>query len=315
MEKSNPLATRDLRINRYIRKNLCLYLCVRNGRVIWEQNAAVFVLNIISRERKVVMTEALIKKKKASAPVMHWRWLPAVLAKPRKTIHSILAEDKAVWLAPLLILSALSILAVLFAAPIQRQIIQSGSNIPENFQYWTNDEQNAFLQAQASQTSPLFLYVFPILQRVSGYWLIWLLTSSLLHLAITLRGSRSSRVGASNLAAWSMTPFILRVLVEIFIILFTRRLVENPGLSALLPSDAVGFNAYLRSVLAAIDLYYVWHVILLLVGVRPLSGLSKGKALSSALAAVFIMLLLLGVPGFIGTLLSGISTTSSFYFF
>ena len=261
------------------------------------------------------MSETAIEKKKAPIPEMHWRWLPGMLIKPRKTIQAVLAEDKAVWLTPLLVLSVLVILAVLFAAPIQRQIIESGSNIPENFQYWTSDEQNAFLQAQASQTSPLFLYVFPVLRRVSGYWLLWLLTSSLLHLAITLRGSRSSRMKSSNLVAWSMTPFILRVLVEICVILFARRLVENPGLSALLPSDAAGFKAFLRSVLAVVDLYHLWHVILLLVGVHPLSGLSKGKALTSALAAVFVMLLLLGIPGFIGTLLSGISTTGNFYFF
>ena len=261
------------------------------------------------------MSETTIEKKKTLKPVLNWALLPAILLKPRKTIQAILREEKAVWLTPLLVLSILIILAVLVAAPIQRQIIQSGSNIPENFQYWTSDEQNAFLQAQASQTSPLFLYVFPILRHVIGYWLIWLLTSSLLHLAITLRGSHSSRMGASNLAAWSMTPFILRVLVEILVILFTRRLVENPGLSALLPSDAAGFKAFLRSVLAVVDLYHVWHVILLLVGVRTLSGLSKGKAISAALAAVLVMLLLLGIPGFIRALLSGISTTSSFYFF
>ena len=75
--------------------------------------------------------------------------------------------------------------------------------------------------------------------------------------------------------------------MEIFVILFTRRLVENPGLSSLLPSDAVGFKAYLRSMLSSVDLYYIWHVILLLLGVRTLSGLSKSKALTSALAAVF----------------------------
>jgi hypothetical protein len=188
----------------------------------WEQSAPIFVLNITLRKRQGAMSESTIEKNKTAAPEMHWRWLPGMLLKPRKTIQAVLAEKKAVWLTPLLVLSALIILAVLVAAPIQRQIVQSGSNIPENFQYWTSDEQNAFLQAQASQTSPLFLYVFPVLRRVSGYWLIWLLTSSLLHLAITLRGSRSSRIGASNLVAWSMTPFILRVLVEIFVILFTR---------------------------------------------------------------------------------------------
>ena len=261
------------------------------------------------------MAETTIEKKKSSLPAMRWRWLLGMFLKPRKTLRKVLAEDKAVWLTPLLVLSVLIILAVLVAAPIQKQIIQSGSNTPENFQYWTSDEQNAFLQAQASQTSPLFLYVFPVLSRLSGCWLTWLLTSSLLHLVITLRGSRSSRVGASNLAAWSMTPLILRVVVEVLVVLFARRLVANPGLSTLIPSDAAGFKAYLRSLLSVVDLYYVWHVVLLLIGSIPLSGLSKGKAVSSALTAVIIMLLLLGIPGFLKAVFSKIPSTGGYYFF
>ena len=88
------------------------------------------------------MAETTIEKRKTPAPEMHWRWLPGMLIKPRKTVQAVLAEDKAVWLTPLLVLSVLIIAAVLVSAPIQRQIIQSGSNIPENFQYWTSDEQS-----------------------------------------------------------------------------------------------------------------------------------------------------------------------------
>jgi hypothetical protein len=112
-----------------------------------------------------------------------------------------------------------------------------------------------------------------------------------------------------------MTPLILRVVVEVLVVLFARRLVANPGLSTLIPSDAAGFKAYLRSLLSVVDLYYVWHVVLLLIGSIPLSGLSKGKAVSSALTSVIIMLLLLGIPGFLKAVFSKIPSTGGYYFF
>jgi len=246
---------------------------------------------------------------------LRWNWLLEILIHPRKTISKILAEEKANWQTPLLIITVLVILAVVIEAPIQRVIIQSGAEIPENFQYWSIEEQNAFMQSQAMQTSPLFLYVFPILTRIAGFWLIWFLLSSILHLSITLFGSRSSRQQVSNLVAWTMTPLALRLVVEIIAVLTTHSLIENRGLSSLIAADAGGFSVFLRGILANIDLYYVWHVILLLVGAVPLSGLSKSKANEATLIAAITMLLLMAVPALLSSVLSSLSTSSGFYFF
>jgi hypothetical protein len=261
------------------------------------------------------MAETEQENKVRSFHSLRWNWLLGILIHPRKTISNILVEEKANWQTPLLVLTVLVILAVVVEAPIQRVIIQSGAEIPENFQYWSTEQQNAFMQSQAMQTSPLFLYVFPILTRIAGFWLIWFLMSSILHLSITLFGSRSSRQQVSNLVAWTMTPLALRLLVEIIVVLTTQRLIENRGLSSLIASDAEGFSVFLRGILANIDLYYVWHLILLLVGAVPLSGLSKSKANEATLIAAITMLLLMAVPALLSSVLSGLSTSSGFYFF
>jgi len=261
------------------------------------------------------MAETEQENKVRSFHSLRWNWLLGILIHPRKTISNILVEEKANWQTPLLVLTVLVILAVVVEAPIQRVIIQSGAEIPENFQYWSTEQQNAFMQSQAMQTSPLFLYVFPILTRIAGFWLIWFLLSSILHLSITLFGSRSSRQQVSNLVAWTMTPLALRLLVEIIVVLTTHRLIENRGLSSLIASDAEGFSVFLRGILANIDLYYVWHVILLLVGAMPLSGLSKSKANEATLIAAITMLLLMAVPALLSSVLSGLSTSSGIYFF
>ena len=261
------------------------------------------------------MAETELENKTRPFHFLRWNWLLGILIHPRRTITEILAEEKANWQTPLLIITVLVILAVVVEAPIQRIVIQSGAEIPENFQYWSTEEQNAFMQSQAMQTSPLFLYVFPILTRIAGFWLIWFLQSSILHLSITLFGSRSSRQQVSNLAAWTMTPLALRLLVEIIAVLTTHRLIENRGLSSLIAADADGFSVFLRGILANLDLYYVWHVILLLVGAVPLSGLSKSKANQATLIAAITMLLLMAVPALLSSVLSSLSTSSGFYFF
>ncbi len=246
---------------------------------------------------------------------LRWSWLPGILFHPRKTISKILAEEKAVWQTPLIVISILVILAVVVAAPLQRVSIQSGAELPENFQYWSVEQQNAFMQSQAMQTSPLFLYIFPILERLAGFWLIWLLMSSILHLSITLSGSRTSRQVVSNFVGWAMAPFAVRLLVEIIVVLTTHKLIDNPGLSSLIAADAKGFSIFLRGLLANLDLYFVWHVILLLLGGVPLSGLSKSKANEATLIAALMMLVLMGVPALLSSALSGLSTSSGFYFF
>jgi hypothetical protein len=261
------------------------------------------------------MADTQEDKKARPFRFLRWNWLLGILIRPRETISKILGEERANWQTPLLLITLLVIIAVVVAAPIQRVLIQSGAELPENFQYWSVEQQNAFMQSQAMQTSPLFLYVFPSLTRIAGFWLIWFLMSSLLHLSITLFGSRSSRQQVSNLVAWTMTPLALRLLVEIIAVLTTHRLIENRGLSSLIAADAEGFSVFLRGILANIDLYYVWHVILLLVGAIPLSGLSKAKANEATLVAALTMLLLMGVPTLLSSVLSGLSTSSGFYFF
>jgi len=139
--------------------------------------------------------------------------------------------------------------------------------------------------------------------------------SSILHLSITLSGSRTSRQVVSNFVSWAMTPFAVRLVVEIIVVLTTHKLIENPGLSSLMAADAKGFSIFLRGLLANFDLYYVWHVILLLLGAVPLSGLSKSKANEATLIAALTMLLLMGIPAILSSVLSGLSTSSGFYFF
>jgi len=252
-------------------------------------------------------------RKTKQRQAFHFAWVPGIFLRPANTIRAILADEKPNWLLPMLLLSLMLILNVVLSGPAKRTAIQAGLNMPAEFQYWSPEEQNNYMAAQASKTSPTFVYAYPILGGIATWWVIWLLTASILHLMITLGGSRSPNVKSSNLVGWAMLPFALGLLIKAIAVAASGRLLTPAPLAALLPADSTGLQLYARSVLGIIDAYWLWHVILLLLGARPLSKLTAGKALGAMLAVILLMLLLEGVPGLLGGLLGNMSGGGMFF--
>lgn len=257
--------------------------------------------------------EKLKKEKKSSKG--HFKWLFQMFYKPRATLSKVMAEDVPNKLTPLLFICIMVVIAVLIAAPIKTQQLQSGATLPDDFQWWSEDQQQQYLDAQANQSSPIFMILFPSLFGILGYLVFSMLMASILYLALTLAGSRASRMKIGNLVAWAMVPFGLRELVKFFVVGGSRSLVENPGLSNLVDAEAKGFSAYLRGILGNIDIYWVFFLALLIIGSLLLSGLKKNKAIITTIIAVLIMLLLQGIPNLLSSLLSGLSAGGAGFYF
>jgi hypothetical protein len=244
----------------------------------------------------------------------HWRWVPRVFVKPRSTLARVNEQENALWLAPMLILAVMVLLAVVVAAPIKRVNIQTGATIPEDFQWWSQERQQQFLQAQQNLTSPTFMYLFPLISGLAGYLLFWVICSSLLYLSLTLAGSRTTNQKVSNLIAWAMLPFALRELVKVIVIISSKGLIDEPGLSYLVTSDATGIMAWLKGILGQVDFYSLLFVVFLFLGALPLSGLRANKAVFATTVALVLVLVLVGLPSVISTALSGLGG-SGYYFF
>lgn len=246
---------------------------------------------------------------------LRWNWVFPLFFKPRRTLEEIGKEEKGVWLTPLLILSVLAILVVLVAGPIRTQAALGGGELPADFEYWMPEQQEQYLNSQTSMNGPLFVYVFPAVGALAGIWVRWFLLGSILHLLLTLAGSRSGNTAALNLVAWASLPYAVRSIVQIVSMLATRGLINKPGLSGFAAADASGLAAFLGALLVFIDIYLIWQVILLLIGVLPMSRLSRGKAWAFTLLAVLIVLALAALPGFISAQFSGGGGGSSPIFF
>jgi hypothetical protein len=236
-------------------------------------------------------------------------WFLKVFVQPKRTLRDILDRAKPLWLWPVLILTALALLRVIVSGPIHVQAAQMNAAIPPDFEYYTPDQQAQFQSAMAVNQGPVMVYVLPGLAAVLNIWVSWFLLGAILHLALTLNGSRSSNASAMNLAAWASLPLGLREIVRILSILFSHRLISAPGLS--------GFasGGYASAILAQVDLYFLWQTVLVLLGALHISGMARTKTWIVALTSILIVTALLSIPALILAKLGSIGSITPFLMF
>jgi len=235
-------------------------------------------------------------------------WIFQMFYKPRATMKKVAAEKETIRTIPLVFITIIVIMAVLISAPVKKMQIEQGATLPENFQWWSEDQQSQYLESQQNQTNPIFLYGFPFLGGIGGYLIVFMLMSNILYLVLTLSGSRSSKTRIGNVVAWAMVPFGLREFVRFLNVGINKSFVENPGLSQLIDSGASGIMAYLRGVLGNIDAWYLLFVAFLIIGSLEVSGLNKKKTILATLIAIVVILLLQGLPSFLSSMFGDLST-------
>lgn len=241
-------------------------------------------------------------------------WIPAVFFFPRKTFAEIVAQTQAVWVTPVLLLTITAILVIVIAGPIKRNnFMMQGPTYPENWQYMSPDQQAQFMQSWESTQKPVFLYVFPAALAVAKVLLGWLIVGGLLHLVLTMLGGRGSTAASMNIVAWAGLPFALRDVVQIVFMLTQKTMIAGQGLAGFVSGEG-GFFVFLTRLMAAVDIYLIWNILLIFLGVRASNGLTRGKALTGVLITVLLVVAFQALLGYLTSLLSGLSVTRPFFF-
>ena len=224
------------------------------------------------------------------------RLLP-VLTRPRRVFAEMASEARGTWLTPMLVLTVTALLVVLVSGFLKTRAAMLGEvAMPPDWQYWTPEMQNNYMQAQQATQGKTFMYIIPLVGAWTGLWLGWVLVAGLLHLGSTLLGGRGTMQGALNVVAWASLPFAIRDLLKVIYMFAAGHAIGSPGLSGF--ATSAGF---LPQLLSRVDLFVIWYIILLIIGIAVFDGLSRGKAVVDVL--VVILLVLFAQAG-LGTLVS-----------
>lgn len=258
------------------------------------------------------MSEAINPSQKVK--LFNFKRLFAFVLHPRQVFEQISAEGRPAWLLPMLLLSLGVLMRVILTGFLNARAAAMGEvSLPPDWQWWSPDMQNNYMQGIQATQGPAFVYVIPAVTGLAGLWLGWPILSSLLHLFSTLLGGRGSQASTLNVVAWSSLPFAVRDLLRVIYMLIAKHAIVSPGLSGFV-SSTTGAASFLGNLLKHADLFLIWHVLLLVAGLYLLDSLTKSK---TWLAVLVIVLLSLLAQAGIGTLVSGLGGTvisRPFYF-
>ncbi len=96
--------------------------------------------------------------------------------------------------------------------------------------------------------------------------------------------------------------------------LSTGQAIANPGLSGFSPVGDTRLDIFLKSLLALIDIYLIWYMLLLVIGVRSSTKVSPGKAFVGVFLTILIALALGALVSFVSSLLSNLTIVRPFFF-
>lgn len=222
----------------------------------------------------------------------------SVLLRPRRVFEEMTSESRSTWLTPMLVLTVTAILVVVVAGSLKTRAAMMGEfQQPRDWQWWTPEMQEDYMQAQQATQGPVFMYIMPMVGSLTGLWLGWLLFAALLHFGSTLLGGRGSMQSALNIVAWASLPFALRDILRMVFMLIAGHAITSPGLSGFITTPG-----FLAQLLTRIDIFFLWHVLLLVIGFGVADSLPRGKATAGVL--IVILLVLLAQAG-LATLTSG----------
>lgn len=230
------------------------------------------------------MTESLPAAKPSFRTQLSW--IPGFFFKPRSRFASSIASGSGLWLVPMTVLSATTLLYVIARGWVGSRLAAMGETpLPIDWQYWTPDMQNQYMQAQQATQGPVFLYVIPALGALASLWLVWVLVGSLLRLTLTLFGGHNSSA-AMTIAAWAGLPFALRDLLRAIYVLVQQQPISAAGLSGFLSAPEGGALLFAQRMLVFADLFTLWYILLLIIGVRAGNSISMGRAIAAVLIVV-----------------------------
>lgn len=228
-----------------------------------------------------------------------WRFdlvLP-VLIRPRAAMARIVESNRAIWRTPLVLLMVAAVAQALLAGSLKAAAAAGGElTLPPDFEFYAPEQQAQFMQAATATNNATFNYVLPALGAALGVFVLWFVIGWLLHLILTLLGGRGTSQAALNVAAWAALPALIRSLVQLVAMLATDQLISAPGLSGFAPAGEGFVNALLGGVLAHVDIYLLWQIVLLYIGVRLSSQLPALKCWVAILLTIVITLALRALP-------------------
>lgn len=236
-------------------------------------------------------------------PISSWRLLLGLIDRPKEILGYVGKSPGGLWIAPATITLGTLLLLNIVSAPLvaqeaQEMVRQQLSTLP------ASQAEEAMSQV-ATFSSPLFMALMAILGGALALIVGWLIRSGTLFFIFSLVGNESGFRQIFNLTLWAWLPLAFRDLVKSTYILINGKLILHQGLAFLLATGVRSQDLHnlLYSFLSSLDIFVVWHLILIALGVKVAARLPSRQATWVTLGYWAVTTLLALIPTLLSSLL------------
>lgn len=247
------------------------------------------------------MTTTLPSNNVKIAPAFSWRWLFGIIDQPVATFTAVLAHRRWIrWGIPLLVLivtfAAVSVAQIPYVLDLARsQAEQQLATLPPD-------------QADAARATMEFTLSLPfMLATTLGFGLLFMIFGLLAQCAFLYFGSFIFGGDDITFSAmftvntWARIPMAIGALVQAVFVTMSHGVIRYPGLAFLVANGDPMVDAAnpLVPLLSGIDLFWLWSLLLVVLGVSVAARISRGQALILTLVYAAIAVGLTVLPSLI----------------
>jgi hypothetical protein len=221
----------------------------------------------------------------AEAKLSPLRILTGVLIRPRATFVKLREAKRGYWWVVFVLAVVAAFVLALASSAAQRSMIQamvpSGGTTTDGVE----------MPANIAQTATTFVIVGSTVRGIFSALFGYLLLALVVFGAGMIQGGKATFKQVFAMSVWTTLPYVIRSLVQAIASLVTG---ASPalGLSGVLTTAESMSMPVLAAILSRIDVYMVWSLVLLVIGVGVTYRLSKGKTFLIVAIYVVVSLVL-----------------------
>lgn len=247
-------------------------------------------------------TESVVKTKEPSL----WRLLFGIIDRPAATFTAVLARRSWVrWAAPLLIVSLALGVYIVVSLPYTMEL--AGRQLDRQLAQLPPDQAQAAREQAARFTGQTFILISSLAGGVIGLIIGVLVQAVVLYFLALVAGGELEFGPVFTMSAWTRLPAAIGALAQAGFVAFAGRGIEYAGLSALAGSGDILRDTQnpLVLALARIDLFWLWHLLLVVVGLSVVARFRRFKALLLSLIYAALALIVAMAPALLQTWVGG----------
>ncbi len=226
-----------------------------------------------------------------------WQLFFGIVDRPTATFKAVLARRRWwTWAVPLLVLFLCFAITIVVSAPYTVEIARQQAE--HQLSTMPAEQAEAARTSMGTFTSLPFILATGLITGIILLLIGIVAQAALLYFGALVTGGEVEFGPIFTMSVWTRLPIALRSLAQAGFIIIAERSIQYPGLAALAATGDIMKDARnpMVALLGQIDLFWLWHLLLVTLGLSVAARFSRSKSLALTVVYAALSLAVVVIP-------------------